>query len=153
MAASLAGGHSLTWWVVEFPSKSGLGSGYAGGTDHPRGAWKKRKSFVATHLVVGWVRGLLLVVRKARGWLHCLCVLCRMQTSLKTNFALLIFVQWVISRNELLYFLESALWNTFFFFFLFLQWASFQLVIYQQSILQIIVKRSSLGEKKKYPVR
>lgn len=39
---------------MEFPSKSGLGSGYAGGTAHPRGAWKKRKSFVATHLC-GWV--------------------------------------------------------------------------------------------------
>lgn len=48
------------------------------------------------------------------------------------------FVQWVISRKELLYFLEWLLWNSFslFFFFFLIQWASFQLVIYQQSILQ-----------------
>lgn len=80
MATSLARGHSLPRWVLEFPSKSGLGAGYAGGTEHPGGAWKKRKPFIATHLVVGWVRGLLLVVTKARGWRHHLCVLCRMQT-------------------------------------------------------------------------
>ncbi|KAI1239530.1 hypothetical protein IHE44_0012656 [Lamprotornis superbus] len=59
-----ADGHVVSWWPQ--PSqmsfgipikKSGLGSGYAGGTEHPRGAWKKRKPFIATHLVVGTVMG------------------------------------------------------------------------------------------------
>lgn len=80
MSAASADGCSLRRWVLDSPSKSGLGSGSSSSAEPAGGMQRKRKPFTATHRVVGWFRGLLVMVTEARGLLHRLCLLCRMQT-------------------------------------------------------------------------
>ena len=146
MAASLAGGHSLPRRVLEFPSKSGLGSGCAGGTEHAGGAWKRRKSFAATHLVVGWVRGLLLVVRKARGWLHRLCVLCRMQAVSGNQFCPFDFCPVSYFQKGVTVFSGMSIVKFFIFFFYSGQIFSWWFI--NEAFFRIVAKSSPL--KKKY---